>query len=388
MKAGEILRYFDEQMQAIELLVLELEEIQIAFNAKFDQWQDQHDAALERLIGQISDRPDAISSALRSAIDECVPQELREIDERRQKVKADYLPRRQRAADALLQEAQLEVAEMRTLNPQLDEQEEELKREQSRLEARLSELNERVRARSKGLGVVRHLLAITKDDRERQRIIGKLEMIHSSLYKVRREWEQKSEELRTSQAKLQAQWQMESIAVARLQSELDQLDDPVYRQDLAQRRAIRLVLDALKEPVSSSDSDLESGLREMVNLNIRTDAYHEGLASVGGLIGLLRGINNGMEAVRKSVDGLEREQEMHSAYLKPLDFSLPARVKAFHKQWPSLAQQFADEETVGAGPEQFSSTVKPLLEGPLSEARIEDMFSALEAMIKQSTKAW
>lgn len=388
MKAGEILRYFDDQMRAIDVLVDELEEIQVAFNARFDEWQSQHDTALERLIGQITERPDAVGSALYSAIDQRVPQELKRIDERRQKMQEDYLPRRQRAADTLLQEAQSELAEMRGLNPQLDRQEEELKSEKSSLEAHLSELNERIRARSKGLGVVRHLLAITRDDRERQRTIGKLEVINSSLYKVRQEWEQKSEETRTSQAKLQAQWQMESIAVARLQSELDQLDDQMYRQDLAQRRAIRHVLDELKEPTSSSDSDLESGLQEMVNLNIRTDAYHEGLSSVGGLIGLLRGINNGMDAVRKSVDGLEHEQEMHSAYLKPLDFSLPARVKAFHKQWSSLAQQFADEETMGAGPEDFSATVRPLLEGPLSEARIEDMFSALEAMIRQATKAW
>lgn len=388
MKAGEILHYLDDQMRAIEVLVGELEEIQVAFNAKFDQWQSQHDAALQRLTDRIAELPDAIGSALRSAIDGRMPLELKRIEERRQKVQEDYLPRRQRAADALLQEAQAELAEMRTLNPQLDEEEEELKSEKSRLEAHLSELNERIRARSKGLGVIRNLRTITEDDRERQRIIGKLEVINRSLYEIRREWEQKSEETRASQAKLQAQWQMESIAVARLQSELDQLDDQVHRQDLAQRRAIRQVLDALKRPASSSDSDLESGLQEMVNLNIRTDAYHEGLASVGGLIGLLRGINNGMDAVRKSIDGLAREQEMHSAYLKPLDFSLPARVKTFHKQWSSLTQQFTDEETMGAGPEQFSAAVRPLLEEPLSEARIEDMFSALQAMIRQATEAW
>jgi predicted nucleic acid-binding Zn-ribbon protein len=388
MKAGEILRYLDDQMQAIEVLVGELEEIQVAFNAKFDEWQSQHDAALQRLTDQIAERPDAIGSALRSAIDRRVPLELKRIEERRQKVQEDYLPRRQRAADALLQEAQAELAEMRTLNPQLDEQEEELKNEKSRLEAHLLELNERIRASSKGLGVIRNLRTITKDDRERQRIIGRLQVINRSLYKIRHEWEQKSGETRASQTKLQAEWQMESIAVARLQSELDQLDNQQRRQDLAQRRATRQVLDALKEPVSSSDLDLEPGLQEMVNLNIRTDAYHEGLASVGGLIGLLRGINNGMDAVRKSVDGLAREQEMHSAYLKPLDFSLPARVRTFHKQWSSLTQQFTDEETIGAGPEQFSTAVKPLLEGPLSEVRIEDMFSALEAMIRQATKAW
>ena len=79
---------------------------------------------------------------------------------------------------------------------------------------------------------------------------------------------------------------------------------------------------------------------------------------------------------------------MHSAYLKALDFALPAPVEAFHKQWPALAQQFSDEESIGAHPVQFSTATQPLLEGPLSQANIEAMFNHLGGMIERATAAW
>jgi chromosome segregation ATPase len=388
MKASKMLDYLDDQERALEALVEQLDEIQVAFNAQFDRFKAQHDAALDRLTDQVAGRLDEVDSDLRAAVERRLPEEQRLIDERRQKVRQEYLPRRQEAADALLNQAQAQLAELRALNPRLDAQEEEIKRQKATLEAQLGELNEEIRAKSRGFGVIWHFIAITRADRERQRIVGKLEVINNSLFQVRREWEDKYEETRTSQDTLQAQWQLESVAVARLQSELDQLDDESRRGELALRRSIRHVLDALKEPASSSAPKLEAGLREMIELNVQTDAYHEALASVGGFIGLLRGISSGLQAIRKSIDGLRQEQEMHGAYLKALDFSLPAGVEAFHRQWPELARQFADEKAIGAQPADFAAAVEPLLEGPLSQASIEAMFNDLGVMIERATAAW
>jgi hypothetical protein len=126
----------------------------------------------------------------------------------------------------------------------------------------------------------------------------------------------------------------------------------------------------------------------MIKLNLQTDAYHEGLASVGGMIGLLRGILSGLQAIRKSVEGLRNEQKMHSSYLAPLQFALPAQAVAFHEQWPVLARQFADEREISAHPADFSTVIKPLLEAKLSEAAIKAMFNDLGVMIEQATAAW
>ena len=304
-------------------------------------------------------------------------------------MRKEHLPKRLRAADDLLQKAQAELAALRALNPQLDAQEEELEaKKKAELESHLHRLNKETEARSRGLAVVRHFVAITKADRERQRIIGRLEGINDSLYDLRRQWKQERAKITERQASYQRQWQLESIAVARLQSELDQLSVESCSGDLALRRAIRHELDSLKEEFPSPDPDLQAGLQEMVDLNIQTDDSHAGSASVGGFIGLLRGIDGGLQAVRRSVEALQSKQKTHSAYLKPLSFGLPADVEALHRQWLPLTTRFADEGTIGNHPVQSSANIKPILEGPLSQANIESLFNSLSTMLKQATAHW
>lgn len=393
MDAGKTIQYLEQQEAAILELIGQLDEIQVGFNARFDEFKASHDQTLDKLVDVVAARinggpPDTIHPALRAAIKEQVPEERAAIEERRQKVREEYLPQRQAAADELLGKAQAEMAQLRALNPQLDEREEGLKAQKADLEGQITDLNELVRLKSRGLGVIRHFFTITKADRERHRVLGKLEGINDSLYELRRIWEEEQKKAANTQAAYQDQWQLESVAVARLQSELDQLDDETRREDLAQRRAIRHVLDALKEPAPSSDPELNTGLQEMIELNIQTDSYHKGLASVGGMIGLLRGIDSGMKAIRKSIEGLRSEQQMHSAYLKALDFDLPGPVELFHRKWPILAERFSDQESLGTHPVDFSAAVQPLLEGPLSQAKIEAMFNDLGTMIERATAGW
>jgi predicted nucleic acid-binding Zn-ribbon protein len=388
MNAKQVLHYIEQQQKAIQDLIAQLDEIQVAFNAQFDQFKVRHDATLDRLTDQVFDHMPALGPELRTAIEKQTKVERQQIDERRLKIEKDYLPQRQKAADDLLQEAQTELAQLRKFNPALDRQEEKLKAQKAELEAQLASLNEEIRRQSRGLGVVFHFMAILNTDRERQRTIGKLEALRDSLGKVRTRWETLRTKTEAHQAELQQKWQLESIAVARLQSELDQLTDEADRANLARRRAIRHVLDDLKLPSPGTDPELDAGLGEMIELNVQTDDYHEGLASVGGVIGLARGVSSGLQAIGQSIDGLLQEWQMHSQYLKPLDFSLPARVEAFHRQWPALTRQFSDEKAIGSHPADFSAAVKPLLARELSQASIEAMFDDLSTMIKAATAQW
>jgi hypothetical protein len=393
MNAPDVLRYFEQQIDQIRGLVAQLDEIQVAFNAQFDDFQTRHDAQLDQLGQAVFQRlrgeaKGTVAAPLRAAIDAQLPVEEEGITERRAKIREEYLPRRRQEADETQAEAQAQIAGLRALNPQLDQEEESLKAQKAELEAELAALNEEIRSKSRGLKLVFHFLAVTRADRERQRIIGRLEGLGQSLYDVRHRWEEEQIRIREAQEALQERWQLESIAVARLQAELDQLDDEGFRRDLALRRAIRHVLDGLTLPTPGSDPELEAGLAEMIELNGQTDAYHEGLASVGGLIGLLGGISSSLQAISESVSALYEEQKMHSAYLEPLDFTLPETVKQFHDQWPALAGQFADEGTLGQHPTEFAAQAEPLLEGPVSEASIEAMFDDLGTMIQQATARW
>lgn len=296
MKGDQTLRYLETQGEAIDALVRELDEVQVAFNAQFDDFKARHDARLDELTEQVfaALRAGSLDPGLRAAIEALLPAERARLEERRQKVRDTYLPQRRQASDEILQQAQAEISALRNLNPRLDREEEELKAEKATLEARLAALNDEIRTKSRGLGVMTNFVSITRADRERQRTIGKLEALAGSLLKVRKEWDEERRTVEEHQAELQDRWQLESIAVARLQAELDQLDDDQAREDLALRRAIRQVLDDLKEPVPAPDPALAAALEDMTVLNVQTDAYHQGLASVGGLIGLLGGIKSGL----------------------------------------------------------------------------------------------
>jgi hypothetical protein len=388
MKVNGFLQYIDEQMRTIQAVIGQLDEVQIKFNAQFDQFKAQHDKVLESLTDRLAARLESVGPDLLTAILERKPEEARLIDERRAVVEREYLPRRQQAADDLLAKAQTEMAELRAMNPELDRREEQMKRQKAELEQLLQSRNEEIGQLSRGLGVIFHFLAITRADRERQRIIGKLELVNNALFEVRQQWSTEQEHRAATQVELQQKWQLESIAVARLQAELDQLNDDLARERLALRRAIHHVVDSLTVHSPCPDPDLDADLRGMVKLNTQTDSYHEGLASVGGMIGLLRGIHSGLEAVRRSVQGLADEQQMHSAYLEPLSFDLPDAVRAFHDQWQDLEQSFSDEQTIGEHPAEFSAAVAPLYQDQLSQARVEAMFGELGYAIEQATAAW
>ena len=188
MRAKQAIEYIDAQKQAIEALVGQLDEIQVAFNAQYDEFKRMHDATLDALTGEVATGLDAVGPELRAAIEAQLVVENERIEERRQKLREEYLPQRQQAADELLTKAQAELAELRALNPELDEREETFKRHKADLEAQLGALNEEIRQKSRRFGVVLHFVAITKIDRERQRIIGKLEAVNDALLNVRSRW--------------------------------------------------------------------------------------------------------------------------------------------------------------------------------------------------------
>ncbi len=126
----------------------------------------------------------------------------------------------------------------------------------------------------------------------------------------------------------------------------------------------------------------------MVELNIQTDDYQEGLGSVGSLMSLLDGITEGLRRFDESVGGLIEEQRMHSSYLPKLHITVPDEVLAFHKQWDGLDQKVRDDGRLCAQPAEFLDIVRPVMEQDMSEASIRIMFSSLGQALKHATRDW
>jgi chromosome segregation ATPase len=388
LSTNAFLQHLDQQHEQIQAVIHELDECQIAFNARYDQFRLQHDAQLDHLTEQLMDALERLPPGAQHDIEARAVVERDALNERRAELRETLLPAAQAEADQLLQKAQDELARVRALNPTLDAKEERLKAIQARLRSELETLNEEIRDKGRGLGVVTHFLEVHRADKQRAHVLGRLEIIAESLRDLRQEWARTRIEAASLQGELQSQWQAKSLEVARLQEELDSLDDDTRREALAWRRAVSHVLDNLQTPIDGAPATLQPALARMVELNEQTDDYHASLAGTAGLIATLTGIQSGLAAIRRSVEGLQHEQEMHSAYLKPLSFELPAAARAFEGRWEPLAKRMADEKAVASHPKDFLSAVAPLQEEMLSVAQIEQVFEAYGQTIEAATQGW
>jgi predicted nucleic acid-binding Zn-ribbon protein len=380
--------YITDNIDKIGQVRQEVEEIQIGFNSAYVEWKAEHDATLERLVETVIARLNEVGPDLHSRVEERIAEEQRVIAERRAELREKLIPETQAKADQTLQQGQALTGKLRELNPRLDKREEDLKAQRAKWEKELSKLNEQIRRLSGCLGVVINFFKISNLDRQRQQIIGQLQVIRRDLKLVREEWQEAQQEIKGEQETLQAQWQELTRKVAQLQAELDYLDAEGNRDTLALKRAVRHVIDTLKEPLSCPASDIKEELDLMVELNIQTDHYEEGLGSVSSLMSLLDGIVEGMKRFDASVGGIINEQRMHSAHLPKLDVFVPDDAMAFHEQWDGLAHKVRDDGHLCANPAEFVSAVRPVVENDLSESNIRAMFEHLGQALNEATDRW
>jgi chromosome segregation ATPase len=388
--------YIAETIDQIGKVRQEAQEIQLGFNSAYVEWKAQHDAALERLAGAVTATleeawPDASNEAgniLYTRITARTAEERLAISERGRELRESLIPNTQTEADQTLQEGQRLQTRLRALNPRLDQREEELKAQRSVLEGELAELNEQIRRLSGCLSVVLNFPKINRLGRRRQEAVGELKVIQQELKRVREEWREAQVQTQGEQEALQTKWQELALRLARLHGELDYLDEEANREALALRRAVRYVMDHLKEPVSCPASELQGELDAMVELNRQTDDYQAGLGSAGSFMSLLDGIMEGLRRLNESVQGLVEEQRMHSSHLSALSISVPGEVLAFHRQWPVLARKVHDESRLCAHPAEFVAVVQPVMDEDLSESNIRAMFGGLGQALERATSEW
>ncbi len=379
--------FLSDNRRRIDAVGREVEEIQVGFNSAYVEFKADHDAQLASLTETLFTRLDSLGSELKALIDKRALVERRLLAERRAELREKLIPQTQAEADAVLAQAQEQTKALRQLNPKLDEREETYKAHRAGLETKLAQLNAEISRRSRGLGFIIHFISVAGLDRQRHQILGQLEVLARNLKEVRQEWQTRQQEFQASQETLQGQWRELSLKVAELKRELTYLDDDAQREALAVKRAVRHVLDNLKEPVPCP-GDLRPGMETMIELNIKTDAYQEGLGTVGGLIALLDSVGKGMDSFKESVSGLIGEQRMHSEFLPRLKVRLSDSVIAFHNQWDDLRARMRDDARLCAHPTEFLEVAQPVIQRDLSDEAVTSMFNTLGQALTESTQKW
>lgn len=372
----------------IDNVAQELHEIQTQFVSAYKVNQTMHDATLSDLCARAAYDLSVFPADIRRRIEEQLPSEREILEKRRQELLSQIVPKTQDIADNLLARAQQATAEMRKLNPRLNEQEEQLKARLVKMQAELEQLNAEIKRRSGCLTLPLNFFKLNELDRKRHKLLGRMEESAKALQQVREEWTKAKADYTTEEAKLREQWQQATVEAARAREELDQLSDEARLEKLALERAIFRVFDHWKTPLPSDGNPLLDEINQMVQFNVRQDAYEEGLGKVAGLIALLNGIKSGLESFGQSVKAVIQEQQRHSAYLRAVSVEVDDHVIQFHQQWDALRAKVKDEKALGQHPAQFSALFDAEVQGPLSEANIKRMFDSLSSSLSAATRGW
>jgi hypothetical protein len=347
-----------------------------------------HDATLNDLAMRAAFDLNVMPADVRQAINQREPVERKMLEDRWRELADHIVPKAGQIADDLLARAQVATGDMRLLNPRLNAEEEKLKANKAKMEAELNQLNDEIKRLSGCLTLPFNFFKLHDLDRQRHKLLGRMEENFRALRSVREEWAKAKAQYTTEEAQLQQQWQQATVDAARAREEMDQLKEDDRRDKLALQRAIFYVFDHWEKPLPSGGNPLMDEINQMVHFNIQQDTFEEGLGKVAGLIALMGGISQGLQSIGQSVDALLKEQGMHSEFLKPISVNVQDDVVQFHQQWDALGAKLKDEKAMAQHPADFSALFDAEVKGPLSEANIKHMFDSLSGALTDATRGW
>jgi len=383
LRLGDFHRYVSEDRRRMKAVFDEVEEIQYQFNdlhaQELERWKEQLGVCIVLLKKDPDRLPPALAELIATKRDEARRNLQMEIDSLTKEVGS----LRKRADRALLR-AQREIEALRTANPQLDLQEESLK-------ARIVTLGDEVKGlddqlRSLGLFPLGWLTNMGK----RRKLKKRREGLQSeraarvlALNGVREKWVTTKRKAEERQTALRQQWEEKSIEASQRQARQDFLSKNVERLSL--HRGLEQTLITMEDP-PVKDGKLGEALQAMVKLNKTKAAYEQGLRTVAEVLGLLKGLHEGMNRFLQSVGKVYEEQKRYK--LKPLTVHLPSQVAEFHEMWLPFRKLVKNEKYMGRHPLVFSQKAKEFTAEHLGDDQIEAVFVGMGEALKRATKAW
>jgi len=185
------------------------------------------------------------------------------------------------------------------------------------------------------------------------------------------------------QTTLRQQWEETSVEASQRQARQDFLSNNAERLSL--QRGLEQTLITMEDPLVK-DGELGEALRAMVKLNKTKAAYEKGLRTVAEVLGLLKGLHEGMNRFLQSVGKVYEEQKRYK--LKPLTVHLPSQVAEFHEMWLPFRKLVKNEKYMGHHPLLFSREAKNFTTEHLGDDQIEAVFVGMGEALKRATKAW
>ncbi len=383
MTIAQFHRYLDDRRRELEACYKEVEEVQFQFNDIFklelEAWQAKFSYCYPRIAAQRQEMPEALARLIDRTEQEELERLRAEIAELEKEVEEA-----QARSDDLLAQARGVTLTLREANPELNEREEELKSLMARYQDEYAQAFEEIEVlQSPFLGSLRHFFEIRKL-RETQKTARKQQASTlTALQKVRAEWLEWVEMAGDTQAELRQNWQQTEIEMSQNQARHDHLVDNL--EDLAVQAALQRVLEELNES-PGVPGELGAALDELVEHNRVRRSYEEGLRAVAEVLGLTKGVGEGLTRFQRSVATVLQEQRRYS--LKEVRVPLPQSAAVMNQVWKELGAKVKDEKHMGTHPLEFSRVVDVYIKKRLTDEKIQSLFETMGEALNQATKAW
>jgi chromosome segregation ATPase len=377
MSLADFYKYSRENRKRIADIYREIEEIQYQFNDLYARQVEERRKLVNAHAPLLLENSDDLPEELGQAMDDQERVEREALEEEIAALKAETAEKRQKADD-LIRQAQRRVTNLRQQNPILDQQEEELKARRTSMENQIQELDDEIER----LGIT-SFFKKRQLRGEREQLMDNLDEIEAGIRAVRERWQEEKKAVQASQSDLQSQWQALSVEVAQLQARLDHLVTNMDRE--VKMRAAQNWLNELQE-LPDVEGPWQERLRPVVELGRNRKQYEAGLTSVAEILGLLKGLGEGMDRFLRSLATLYEEQRRYR--LPALTVSLSDAVTSFHAMWPEFQSEVKDEKYLGTHPLEFNRRVSNIVEEHINEEDIQKMFDDMGQALSQAAKAW
>jgi len=383
MTLAEFYNYVRDSRKRIADIYREIEEVQYQFNDLHAQQLKERQKLIASYVPLLLETFDGLPPALAKLLEAQERAERQALQEEIARLEREIAEKRH-AADSLVQEAQQQVAYLREQNPVLDQQEEALKARRASMEDELRQLDAEIEHLGRlPFGWLVNLRKRRRLRDQRAKLAENLQAVTAGIRAVREKWQTEKQKLQEKQAALQKKWQVMTVEVAQLQAQLDYLR--ANFDELSRRNAVQNLLNNLLElPVI--EGPWKDRLATLIEFNRNKVNYETGLRSVAEVLGLLKGLGEGMDRFIRSVATVYEEQRRYR--LPSLTLTLPDAVTSFHAAWPDFQAQVKDEKYLGTHPLEFSQRVQDFVRERLHETAIQRMFKDMGDALTRATKAW
>jgi chromosome segregation ATPase len=377
MSLAEFYKYARQNRKRMADIYREIEEIQYQFNDLYTRQAGERQTLIATHAPSLLEAAEDLPVELRQNLEAQERVERRAIQDEIARLEEEIADKRQKV-DGLIREAQRQAANLREQNPILDQQEEELKARWASMENEIQQLDTEI----KQLGLT-SFLKRRRLRGERAQLAENLQSVKAGVRTVREKWQAEKKRLQEAQADLQGKWQVLSVETSQLQARLDHLT--ANTDQLSRRNAAQNWLGSLEE-VPAIEGQWRDRLTPLVELGRSKTSYEAGLTAVAEILGLLKGLGEGMDRFIRSVATVYEEQRRYK--LPSLSLSLSNAVTSFHAVWPDFQAKVKDEKYLGTHPLEFNQRMKDIVQERINEAGIQKMFEDMGDALTRATKAW